>query len=137
MFRFKVRFTIESDHCNLFKILSINSYKYISWVIWKNNLIAVILHDLQQLLDEQHALVRLFKTALERMPNDYKIVIRADKRPAGSLERAFNAPTIDEVAIRLLVKTWNHAISFFHVAIPDSRNEHMKYIAHIILCDTH
>lgn len=60
----------------------------------------VILHDLQQLLHEQHALVRLFKTALERMPNDdYKIVIRADKRPAGSHERTFNAPTIDEVAI--------------------------------------
>ncbi|XP_037959155.1 uncharacterized protein LOC119688554 [Teleopsis dalmanni] len=41
-----------------------------------------ILQDLQQLLHEHHALVRLFKTALERMPHDnYKVVIRADKRP--------------------------------------------------------
>lgn len=44
-----------------------------------------ILQDLQQLLHEHHALVRQFKTALERMPNDdYKVVIRADKRPAGT-----------------------------------------------------
>ncbi|CAB3233491.1 unnamed protein product [Arctia plantaginis] len=35
-----------------------------------------ILQDLQQLLHEHHALVRLFKSALERMPNnDYKVVI--------------------------------------------------------------
>lgn len=35
-----------------------------------------ILQDLQQLLHEHHVLVRLFKTALERMPNDdYKVVI--------------------------------------------------------------
>ncbi|CAD7078638.1 unnamed protein product [Hermetia illucens] len=34
------------------------------------------------------------------MPNDdYKVVIRADKRPSGTHERTFNAPTIDEVAI--------------------------------------
>ncbi|XP_018803901.1 PREDICTED: uncharacterized protein LOC108978200 [Bactrocera latifrons] len=59
-----------------------------------------ILRDLQQLLHEHHALVRLFKTALDRMPNDdYKVVIRADKRPAGMHERQFNAPTIDEVAV--------------------------------------
>ncbi|XP_053964257.1 uncharacterized protein LOC128867188 [Anastrepha ludens] len=39
----------------------------------------VILKDLQQLLHEHYALVRLFKSALERMPNDdYKVVIRAD-----------------------------------------------------------
>lgn len=62
-----------------------------------------ILQDLQQLLHEHHALVRLFKTALERMPNDdYKVVIRADKRPAGTHERRFNAPTIDEVAILIV-----------------------------------
>ncbi|XP_046668407.1 uncharacterized protein LOC124359579 [Homalodisca vitripennis] len=59
-----------------------------------------ILSDLQCFLDEHHALIRLFKTALERMPSDdYKVVIRADKRPAGTHERRFNAPTIDEVAI--------------------------------------
>ncbi|XP_050340837.1 uncharacterized protein LOC126767347 [Bactrocera neohumeralis] len=59
-----------------------------------------ILRDLQQLLHEHHTLVRLFKTALDPMPNDdYKVVIRADKRPAGTHERQFNAPTIDEVAV--------------------------------------
>ncbi|XP_041449946.1 uncharacterized protein LOC121404477 [Drosophila obscura] len=62
-----------------------------------------ILQDLQQMLQEHHALVRLFKTALERMPSDdYKVVIRADKRPAGTHERTFNAPTIDEVAILIV-----------------------------------
>jgi len=34
------------------------------------------------------------------MPSDnYKIVIRADKTPAGQYARRFNAPTIDEDAI--------------------------------------
>lgn len=62
-----------------------------------------ILQDLQQLLHEHHALVRLFKSALERMPiDDYKVVIRADKRPSGTQERTFNAPTIDEVAILIV-----------------------------------
>lgn len=62
-----------------------------------------ILQDLQQLLHEHHALVRLFKSALKRMPNDdYKVVIRADKRPSGAHERTFNAPTIDEVAILIV-----------------------------------
>lgn len=54
----------------------------------------VILQDLQQLrvLHEHHALVRLFKNALERMPSDdYKVVIRADKRPSGTHERTFNS----------------------------------------------
>jgi hypothetical protein len=33
------------------------------------------------------------------MPTDeYKIVIRADRRPAGEHERRFNAPQVDEVA---------------------------------------
>ncbi|XP_034140491.1 uncharacterized protein LOC117591365 [Drosophila guanche] len=62
-----------------------------------------ILQDLPQMLHEHHALVRLFKTALERMPSDdYKVVIRADKRPAGTHERTFNAKTIDEVAILIV-----------------------------------
>ncbi|GFW51147.1 ATP-dependent DNA helicase [Trichonephila clavipes] len=48
----------------------------------------------------QTELVRLFKTAIQRMPaDDYAVVIRADKRPVGQHESQFNAPTIDEVAI--------------------------------------
>ncbi|XP_017873029.1 PREDICTED: uncharacterized protein LOC108620638 [Drosophila arizonae] len=55
------------------------------------------------MLHEHHALVKLLKTALERMPrDDYKVVIRADKRPAGEHERTFNAPTIDEMAIQIV-----------------------------------
>lgn len=33
------------------------------------------------------------------LSDNYKIVIRADKTPAGQHARRFNAPTIDEVAI--------------------------------------
>lgn len=56
--------------------------------------------QLQQLLHEHNRLIQLFKTALEMMPSDnHKIVIRADKRPAGEHERRFNAPTLNEVAI--------------------------------------
>ncbi|GFU51179.1 ATP-dependent DNA helicase [Trichonephila clavipes] len=59
-----------------------------------------IVGALQGLFDQHNELVRLFKTAIQRMPaDDYAIVIRADKRPVGQHERQFNAPTIDQVAI--------------------------------------
>lgn len=59
-----------------------------------------IIMQLQHLLHENNQLVKLFKTALEMMPSDdHKIVIRADKRPAGEHERRFNAPMLNEVAI--------------------------------------
>ncbi|GFV12325.1 putative DNA helicase [Trichonephila clavipes] len=59
-----------------------------------------IVGALQGLFDQHNELVRLFKTAIQRMPaHDYAVVIRADKRPVGQHERQFNAPTIDEVAI--------------------------------------
>lgn len=65
-----------------------------------NTMRRVILGDLQELIHEHNALVRLFKTALQRTQSDeYKILIRADKRPAGTHERQFNAPTIDEIAV--------------------------------------
>lgn len=55
-----------------------------------------IILQLQQLLHEHNQLIRLFKTALEMMPSDnHKIVIRADKRPAGEHERRFNVPIMD------------------------------------------
>lgn len=55
---------------------------------------------IEQLLHERNALVQVFKTALEAMPSDdYKIIIRPDKRPGGAHARQFNAPTIDEVAV--------------------------------------
>lgn len=60
----------------------------------------VLIEQLQELLHNQNQLVALFKTSLELMPTDnHRIVIRADKRPAGEHERRFNAPTLNEVAI--------------------------------------
>ncbi|KAL4144002.1 hypothetical protein QTP88_006247 [Uroleucon formosanum] len=66
-----------------------------------NNLVKrSIVEQLQTLFHEHHQLIILFKTALDLMPSDnYKIVIRADKTPAGQHARHFNTPTIDEVAI--------------------------------------
>ncbi|XP_050326830.1 uncharacterized protein LOC126757177 isoform X1 [Bactrocera neohumeralis] len=59
-----------------------------------------IIVQLQQLLHEHNLLIQLFKIALEMKPtDDHKIVIRADKRPAGEHERRFNAPVLNEVAI--------------------------------------
>ncbi|KIH43640.1 hypothetical protein ANCDUO_26349, partial [Ancylostoma duodenale] len=59
-----------------------------------------IVLNLQRMFHQHNNLVKVFKTALERMPtDDYRIVIRADKRPAGEHERRFNAPTVDEVAV--------------------------------------
>lgn len=59
-----------------------------------------IIDELQNLFHRENALVRLFQTALDRMPTDnHKVVIRADKAPAGEHARRFNAPTIDDVAI--------------------------------------
>ena len=59
-----------------------------------------IISQLQDLLHDHNELVRLFKIALENMhSDDYKIIIRADKRPIGAHARQFNAPTINEVAV--------------------------------------
>ena len=64
-----------------------------------NTRIGIVIY-LQQFLHLNNAYVHLFKSALEKMPNDdYKIVIRADKTPQGEHQRRFNAPTLDEIAI--------------------------------------
>lgn len=59
-----------------------------------------IVSQLQTFLHHNNEWVRMFKTALERMPSDnHKIIIKADRTPFGEHARRFNAPTIDEVAI--------------------------------------
>ncbi|EYC32590.1 hypothetical protein Y032_0003g1676 [Ancylostoma ceylanicum] len=59
-----------------------------------------IVLNLQRMLHQHNILVNVFKTALHKMPTDeYKVVIRADKRPRGEHERRFNAPTVNEVAV--------------------------------------
>ncbi|CAF4946666.1 unnamed protein product [Pieris macdunnoughi] len=69
-----------------------------------NNLVKrSIVEQLQTLFHQHNQLIILFKTALDLIPSDnHKIVIRADKTPAGvdlQHTRRFNAPNIDEVAI--------------------------------------
>lgn len=55
------------------------------------------------MLHNKNNLVRLFKTVIEMISSDtHKIVIRADKAPAGEHVQRFNAPTIDEVAIAIV-----------------------------------
>lgn len=64
------------------------------------NVDRAIVQQLQDMFHQTNELLRLFKTALERMPtDDHKIVIKADKAPLGQHRGRFNAPTIDEVAI--------------------------------------
>lgn len=67
-----------------------------------------IVSDLQDLFHQHNELVRLFKTALDRMPSDdHRVVIRGDKTPAGQHARRFNAPTIDDVAIVIVGEQFN------------------------------
>lgn len=64
------------------------------------NTTRAVIAVLQRFFEGHNELVRLFKTALDRMPSDdHKIVIKADRTPFGEHSRRFNAPTIDEVAI--------------------------------------
>lgn len=52
------------------------------------------------MLHEHNELIKLFTTSLEHMPSDdHSIVIKADKRPAGTHERQYNAPTVREISI--------------------------------------
>ncbi|XP_050065557.1 uncharacterized protein LOC126554540 [Aphis gossypii] len=61
-----------------------------------NNLVKrSIVEQLQTLFHQHNQLIILFKTALDLMPSDnHKIVIRADKTPAGQHTRRFNAPIL-------------------------------------------
>lgn len=59
-----------------------------------------IIQKLQRLLHNHNQLINVFKTSLDQMVADnYKIVIRADKKPVGQHERRFNAPQTNEVAV--------------------------------------
>lgn len=59
-----------------------------------------IVEQLQTCFHQHNELVALFSTALDRMPSDnHKIVIKANKTPAGQHPRRFNAPTIDAIVV--------------------------------------
>lgn len=68
-----------------------------------------IVDELQHILHERNQLISIFKTALERMVADnYKVVIRADKRPIGEHERRYNAPQVNEVAVVIVDSKYSH-----------------------------
>lgn len=86
-----------------------------------------ILSDLQTFLHQNNDLIRLFKTALDRMPTDnHKIVIRADKTPFGEHSRRFNAPTIDEVAIVIVKDQFESRDIVLHC-----RNEQLQRVSEL------
>ena len=59
-----------------------------------------VVAQLQELLHTKNHLAHLFKTAIEMMPSDtHKIVIHADKTPAGEHVQRFNARILEEVEI--------------------------------------
>ena len=59
-----------------------------------------IVLELQRMLHQHNNYVQVFKTALQRMPSDaYRVVIRADKKPAGQHAGRFNEPMTNEVAV--------------------------------------
>jgi hypothetical protein len=54
-----------------------------------------IVLNLQRFLHQHNLLVNILKTSIDKMPTDeYKVVIRADKRPVGEHERRYNAPLL-------------------------------------------
>ncbi|XP_066978817.1 uncharacterized protein [Macrobrachium rosenbergii] len=59
-----------------------------------------IVLNLQRMFHERNGLIKMFKTALEHMPTDeYKVVMRADRRPEGEHEWRCNNPQVNEVAV--------------------------------------
>lgn len=84
-----------------------------------------IVEAIQNLLHEHNELIRLFKTAIDRMPTDnHTLVIRADKAPTSQHAGRYNAPTIDEVAI-VIVGEPNQARDI----VLHRRNDELKRIA--------
>ncbi|CAH0402747.1 unnamed protein product [Chilo suppressalis] len=65
-----------------------------------NGLRRKIIQDIQRILHKYNQLIYIFRTTLDRLiSDDYKIVVRADKRPCREHERRLNSHQTDEVAI--------------------------------------
>lgn len=87
-----------------------------------------IIESLQNLFHQHNELIKLFKTSIEKMPSDnHKIVIRADKTPAGEHSGRFNAPTINEVAIVICGDQFESRDIILH-----RRNDRLQRV-----CETH
>ena len=60
---------------------------------------ASVVGQLQDLLHNSNNYVKGFKTAMETMSPDYRVLIHADKTPAGEHSGRYNAPVDSEVAV--------------------------------------
>jgi len=82
------------------------------------------------MLRDENELVRLFQTALDRMPSDnHAIVISADKKPPGLHAGRFNAPTIDDVAIVIVGDEFNSRDIVLH-----RRNNQLQRVSETHRC---
>ncbi|GBL80682.1 hypothetical protein AVEN_225334-1 [Araneus ventricosus] len=58
-----------------------------------------IVLQLQDMLNHHNCYVHSFKSVMNKVSPEFKVVILADKTPHGEHERRFNAPATDEVAL--------------------------------------
>ena len=65
-----------------------------------------LISQLQNMLHQVNPYVRSFKAAIDSIPqgqnNNYKVIIKADRRPVGEHRGRYNAPVADEVAVILV-----------------------------------
>ncbi|GFR22044.1 helitron_like_N domain-containing protein [Trichonephila clavata] len=54
---------------------------------------------LQDMLQRNNSYIKSFKSAIEKLGPDFRIIIHADKVPAGEHSRRFNEPITSEVAV--------------------------------------
>ncbi|GBP82283.1 hypothetical protein EVAR_86637_1 [Eumeta japonica] len=65
-----------------------------------------LISQIQNMLHEVNPYVRSFKAVIDSIPqgqnNNYKVIIKADRRPAEEHRGRYNAPVVDEVAVILV-----------------------------------
>lgn len=67
---------------------------------YSNELRHEIISNLQEILHKHNKLVKIFKYAIEKLPEkEYQIVLKADKIPDGYHKKRFNEPLVDEIAV--------------------------------------
>jgi len=63
----------------------------------------------KNMLHEHNVLIKIFKNSLEKIPSEeHKIILIADKIPAGQYERRYNLPTSKEVAVIISGNKYNN-----------------------------
>lgn len=87
-----------------------------------------IVFSLQQLFHENNCFVKFFNTTLEKVnSSNYRVIIRADKKPSGEHERRFNTPTTNDVAIVMVGTEFEK-----RDIVIDQRNSGLQRV-----CETH